>query len=97
LIECGETRRRTGLPNLPREPDSYPALLDLAREISGRIVPKLDQYAAHERNRRGEPICERMGAAADFIVDDEDLLEVPRWVAAHTPFDRLYISGGTHG
>ena len=119
LIECGETQARTGLPNLPREPDSYSALLDLAvqvldpvidwfgmvrltygfcspelaREIPGRIDPKLDQHAAHERNRRGKPICPRLGAAVDFIVDDEDMLEVARWVAANTPFDRLYFYG----
>ena len=79
LIECGETQARTGLPNLPREPDSWSALLDLAvqvldpvidwfgmvrltygfcspelaREIPGRIDPKLDQHAAHEVNRAG--------------------------------------------
>jgi hypothetical protein len=118
-IECGETHAREGLPNLPKEPDSYSALLDLAvqvldpvidwfgmirltygfcspelaREIPGRIDPKLDQHAAHERNRRGKPICERLGAAVDFIVDDEDMLEVARWMAANTPFDRLYFYG----
>ncbi len=119
LIECGETQARTGMPNLPREPDSFSALLDLAaqvldpvidwfgmvrltygfcspelaRAIPGRIDPKLDQHAAHERNRRGLPICPRLGAAADFIVDDEDMLEVARWVVANTPFDRLYFYG----
>jgi len=29
----------------------------------------------------------------DFIVEDEDMLEVARWVAANTPFDRLYVYG----
>ncbi len=79
LIEYGETQARTGMPNLPRTPDSWSALLDLttqildpvidwfgmvrltygfcspelAREIPGRIDPKLDQHAAHEGNRRG--------------------------------------------
>jgi len=66
---------------------------ELAREIPGRIDPKLDQHAAHERNRRGKPICERLGAAVDFIVEDEDMLEVARWVVANTPFDRLYFYG----
>ncbi len=42
---------------------------------------------------RGLPICPRLGAAADFIVDDEDMLEVARWVVANTPFDRLYFYG----
>ncbi len=119
LIACGETQARTGMPNLPREPGSFSALLDLAaqvldpvidwfgmvrltfgfcspelaRAIPGRIDPKLDQHAAHERNRRGLPICPRLGAAVDFIVDDEDMLEVARWVVANTPFDRLYFYG----
>lgn len=119
LVECGETQARTGISNLPRNPDSYSALLDLAvqildpvidwfgmirltygfcspdlaREIPGRVDPRLDQHAAHERNRRGLPVCPRLGAAADFIVDDEDMREVARWVAANTAFDRLYYYG----
>jgi DNA phosphorothioation-associated putative methyltransferase len=119
LIECGETQRRNGLPNLPRQPDTYTALYELAsaildpvidyfgmiklsygfcspelaREIPGRIAPTLDQHAAHELNRRGKPICERLGAACDFLVEDEDMEEVARWVAANTPFDRLYFYG----
>jgi hypothetical protein len=117
LIECGETQGRTGLSNLPRQPESWDALQDLAEqildpvidwfgmirltygfcspelapEIPGRIDPRLDQHAAHERSRRGKPVCERLGAAVDFVVDDEDMLEVARWVAANTPFDRLYF------
>ncbi|WP_413674401.1 DNA phosphorothioation-associated putative methyltransferase [Massilia cellulosiltytica] len=119
LIECGETQRRTKLPNLPRQPDSYTALYELAafildpvieyfgmielsygfcsaelaRAIPGRIAPTLDQHAGHELNRRGKPICERLGAACDFVVTDEDMEEVALWVAAHTPFDRLYFYG----
>ena len=119
LIECGETQAATGLANLPREPESYNALLDLAeqvldpvidwfgmirltygfcspelaRKVPGRIDPKRDQHAAHERNRLGNFVCDRLGASADFIVDDEDMLEVAQWVAANTPFDRLYFYG----
>lgn len=65
----------------------------LARHISGRIAPALDQHAAHERRRSGALICERLGAACDFFVEDEDMEEVARWVAANTPFDRLYYYG----
>jgi hypothetical protein len=119
LVECGETQASTGLANLPRRPESFNALNDLAvqvldpvidwfgmirltygfcspelaREIPGRIDPKLDQHAAAELNRLGRPICERGGAAVDFLVEDEDMLEVARWVAASTPFDRLYVYG----
>lgn len=65
----------------------------LAKAIPGRIDPKRDQHAAHERNRLGHPICPRLGAAVDFLVEDEDMLEVARWVVAETPFDRLYFYG----
>jgi len=66
---------------------------ELASNIDGRIAPKLDQHASHESNRLGKPICHRLGAAVDFFVDDEDMLEVAQWVVAHTPFDRLYFYG----
>jgi DNA phosphorothioation-associated putative methyltransferase len=65
----------------------------LAKVIPGRIDPKRDQHAAHERNRLGHPICTRLGAAVDFVVEDEDMLEVARWIVAETPFDRLYFYG----
>lgn len=65
----------------------------LAKEIPGRIDPKLDQHAAHEKNRLGTPICSRLGAAVDFIVDDENMREVAQWVVTNTPFDRLYFYG----
>lgn len=44
-------------------------------------------------NRLGNPVCPRLGAAADFIVDDESMLEVAQWIVANTPFDRLYFYG----
>lgn len=66
---------------------------ELARQIHGRIAPKLDQHASCEVNRLGNPICPRLGAAVDFIVEDEDMLEVAEWIAVSTPFDRLYFYG----
>ena len=119
LIECGETQAQTGLANLPKCPESYNALYDLAvkvldpvidyfgmidltygfcspelaKEIPGRIDPKRDQHASHELSRRGKSICERLGAAVDFLVEDECMLEVAQWVVANTPFDRLYFYG----
>ncbi len=119
LIECGETQARTRLPNLPKEPDSYTALLELtlnvldpiieyfgmirltygfcspelAKHIKSRVAPKLDQHAAHELNRLGKPVCDRLGAAVDFLVEDEDMLEVAKWVADNILFDRMYLYG----
>jgi DNA phosphorothioation-associated putative methyltransferase len=69
----------------------------LAREIKrrgvGRIAPDLDQHSAHEVNRHGNLICERGGAAVDFIVDDEDMYAVAQWIKENLPFDRLYLYG----
>lgn len=116
LIECGDTQQRIGLPNLPKEPETYTALYELvtnvldpvieyfgaikltygfcsselAKLIPGRIAPELDQHAAHEKNKRNRLTCERLGAAVDFLVEDENMLEVAEWVAANTRFDRLY-------
>jgi hypothetical protein len=65
----------------------------LAKNIKGRIAPKLDQHAACELNRKGEPVCPRLGAAVDFMVEDEDMEEVARWIIAKLPYDRLYFYG----
>jgi hypothetical protein len=65
----------------------------LSGKIKSRIAPKLDQHAGHERNRLGKPICERLGAAVDFIVEDEDMIEVAIWVAENLKFDRIYLYG----
>jgi hypothetical protein len=34
-----------------------------------------------------------LGAAVDFLIEDENMLEVAQWIATHTPFDRLYFYG----
>ncbi|MEI6414681.1 MAG: DNA phosphorothioation-associated putative methyltransferase, partial [Pseudomonadota bacterium] len=66
---------------------------ELARHITGRIAPKLDQHAACEQNRLGRPVCPRFGAAVDFLVEDEDMIEVGRWITQTLPFDRMYLYG----
>jgi DNA phosphorothioation-associated putative methyltransferase len=119
LIECGETQAAHDIANIPVEPESFNALLDLAHHvidpiidyfgmvkltfgfcspalashIKGRISPKLDQHAAHERTRRGGYICERLGAACDFVVEDEDMAMVVEWIINNVKFDRLYFYG----
>ncbi|MFX1695905.1 DNA phosphorothioation-associated putative methyltransferase [Paraburkholderia sp. A1RO-1] len=65
----------------------------LASQIKGRISPKLDQHAAHERTRRGGYICERLGAACDFVVEDEDMSMVVEWIIDNVEFDRMYFYG----
>ncbi len=66
---------------------------DLARNIHGRIDPKLDQHASCELNLRGRLVCQRKGAAVDLLVEDEDMRGVAHWIATNTRFDRLYVYG----
>lgn len=66
---------------------------DLGKHIKKRVAPKLDQHASHELNTKKNLICPRLGAAVDFIVEDENMREVADWVAENTPFDRLYFYG----
>lgn len=64
---------------------------ELTRNIKRGIAPKLDQHAACEHWPKGAVVCERGGAACDFIVEDEDMREVAAWIVANLPFDRLYF------
>jgi DNA phosphorothioation-associated putative methyltransferase len=119
FVECGETWKALGPPNVPRTADTFNALSDLAlfvldpvieyfgmvkltygfcspalaKNIRGRIAPDLDQHAGHEFKKNGRHVCSRLGAACDFLVEDEDMREVAHWVAENTPFDRLYFYG----
>ena len=67
--------------------------VELGRHIKRRVAHGLDQHAACERKRNGGYVCERLGAACDFIVDDEDMQEVAKWIVQNLPFDRLYFYG----
>jgi len=119
FIECGETQKKTGIENLPKNPESYNALFELAQNlldpiidyfgpidltfgfcspelaklIPGRIAPRIDQHAAHELNRNDKFVCPRLGAAVDFIVEDEDMFEVAKWISDGLEFDRMYLYG----
>jgi hypothetical protein len=65
----------------------------LTKNIELNIAPKLDQHCGYECNRLGKPICERLGVAVDFIVEDENMSEVAQWIASNTKFDRIYFYG----
>lgn len=66
---------------------------ELGRSISKRVAPKLDQHAGCEVGPRGAAICDRAGAACDFLVEDQDMREVADWIISNLPFDRLYYYG----
>jgi hypothetical protein len=65
----------------------------LARHISGRISPRLDQHAGHERARSGALICPRLGQAADLKLPAAGASTLAAFIAEVTPFDRLYVYG----
>lgn len=70
-----------------------PVLARQVRRGAGGIAPALDQHAAYERNARGRRVCERGGAAVDFLVPHESSCVVAHWLAANTRFDRLVFYG----
>lgn len=69
------------------------ASLQLSNLIPGRIAPHLDQHAGHELRADGEPVCKRLGQAADFFVSGVRSRALAEWIVNSTPFDRLYYYG----
>jgi DNA phosphorothioation-associated putative methyltransferase len=65
----------------------------LTKQIARNIAPKIDQHAACELDRNGRAICTRLGAAVDFLVEFEDMVEVASWISSNCAFDRLYLYG----
>jgi DNA phosphorothioation-associated putative methyltransferase len=66
---------------------------DLSKNIKRGIAPRIDQHCSHEVNSKGKLVCSRGGAAADFLVEDEDMYEVAVWLTENVAFDRLYYYG----
>ncbi|WP_172976021.1 DNA phosphorothioation-associated putative methyltransferase [Halomonas sp. THAF5a] len=119
FVECGETQNKYDIPNIPKEPETYNALVnlayevidpvmdyfggikltygfcsaELARKVPGRNDPSRDQHAGSEYSSRGNRICKRLGAAVDFLIEEEDMAEVALWIYDHCAFDRLYFYG----
>lgn len=69
------------------------ASAELVKHITDGVAPKIDQHASCEHTARGTLICDRGGAACDFVVEDEDMREVADWIIENLPFDRLYFYG----
>lgn len=72
--------------------------IDLKRCIqthkTGRICPAVDQHMAHELTPSGNYYCNRLGAAADFLIKDVKSNALVRHIK-HTslPFDSIYYYG----
>ena len=63
----------------------------LTKHIGGRICPSLDQHAGCEIGRNGQPICPRLGQAADLIVPGVCSRNLAAWIEENVQFDRLYF------
>jgi hypothetical protein len=66
---------------------------ELSRHIRERVAPSLDQHVCEEQKSNGSLNCSRGGAACDFLIEDEDMREVAKWIVENLPFDRLYYYG----
>ena len=66
---------------------------ELTKAIRGRISPRLDQHAGHEKLRSGAPICARLGQAVDVQVEGVPSIRVACFIVETTRFDRLYLYG----
>lgn len=66
---------------------------ELTKAIRGRIAPRLDQHAGHEKLRSGAPICARLGQAVDVQFVGVPSTRVAYFIVEATRFDRLYLYG----
>ncbi|MGZ9899860.1 hypothetical protein [Shewanella gaetbuli] len=67
----------------------------IAKNKYPHIAPAIDQHCAHEVNNNGKIICNRLGAACDFIIEDKsiDMKSVAIWITESLNFDRMYYYG----
>ncbi len=57
------------------------------------ITPAGDQHVSCELNRKGLPVCKRLGASADFRVPGVSSLDVARFVVETLSYDRVIYYG----
>lgn len=73
-----------------------PALNRYIQRLSpAGTAPDLDQHSCSELNSKGSIICQRHGAACDFIVHDygERMNEIAHFICLNLSFDKLYYYG----
>lgn len=73
-----------------------PALSRYIQRLSpAGTAPDLDQHACCELNSKGTIICQRPGAACDFIVQgyENRMHEVTQFICQQLSFDKLYFYG----
>jgi hypothetical protein len=65
----------------------------ISKHFSTGTAPKLDQHAACELNSKNNEISTRRGSACDFILPNESMAEITRFIVKNLSFDRLYYYG----
>jgi hypothetical protein len=67
----------------------------IAKNKYPHIAPAIDQHCAHEVNSNGKVICNRLGAACDFIIKDKstDMATIAKWISDNLKFNRMYYYG----
>lgn len=65
----------------------------IAKHSPNGTAPTLDQHASYELNNAHNPICDRGGAACDFIVPNIATSEIVRFIVEHLNYDRIYYYG----
>ncbi|WP_445767168.1 hypothetical protein [Rheinheimera sp.] len=73
-----------------------PALSRYIQRLSpAGTAPGLDQHSCCELNSKSSLICERQGAACDFIVQgyEDRMHEVAQFICQQLSFDKLYFYG----
>jgi len=89
LIECGETQQATGIPNLPKQADSYNALFDLATNILDPVIDYFGMvrltygFCSHELGKKiNKRVAHKLDQHAAHEVNNKKNLICPRLGAA---------------
>jgi hypothetical protein len=65
----------------------------ITKHASTGTAPQLDQHAVCELNSKNNEISKRAGSACDFIVPNQSMAEITRFIVKNLRFDRIYYYG----
>lgn len=65
----------------------------ISKHSPSGTAPQLDQHAACELNSKNNEISKRTGSACDFIVPNQSMAEITRFIVKNLNFDRIYYYG----
>jgi hypothetical protein len=87
------TERRFGALSITYGFTSSKLAAHITKNSPGGTAPQLDQHAACELNSKGTKISKRIGSACDFIVSNQSMADVTRFIVKNLDFDRIYYYG----